>query len=233
MSLSRTSIVLKNPANGKMAAWCPNAKIGTSTMCATISNIILGKKIEAYENLDGGHGWFYKHVKSVKDYVLDGKEQELCSMEMSFTFIRNPWERLISAFLEKVATRVILVPGFHNATFSQLIHALKDINPNQMNGHFMPVSARCLTGVADYTKVYKIEHDFEQSIAEAFNSLGVSRHHTLDVLKKVGARNQNSQHHRGLSDRREMYKNEALVDIVARLYADDIAFGRYAMDKVG
>lgn len=233
LSMPGNALVLTNPANGKKAMWCPNAKIGTSTMSAAIATIFLGKTIDEYNNVKGRHTFVRAAVKKVTDFK-NGMEKQLCNMDISFTFIRNPWDRLISAYLDKVATRKIVVPGFYNATFPQLLYSLKEVHPGQMNGHFMPVSSRCLTGIANYTKVYKIEHDFEHSIADIFSTLGVSRHRTLNVLKKMGARNQNSQHHRGLRDRQEMFHvSNGLANLVARLYADDIAFGRYSFDKTG
>merc|ERR1712113_1295230 len=79
--------------------------------------------------------------------------------------------------------------------------------------------------------MYKIEDNFEDSIADVFSHLGIERKHTREVLKIIGVRNHNDGHESALDARKEAYNTPELRQIVADLYADDIKLGDYAFDK--
>ena len=79
--------------------WCPNAKVGTTSMYDPFYKVI-------------GTGG---HVRCIKEFpnkcapfvsmgVIPEKErQKLCERGFTtFTFVRNPYERVLSAFLDKI-----------------------------------------------------------------------------------------------------------------------------------
>lgn len=216
---------------------CMNPKIASSTVSSAVYHILEGQPIDTeHQAHDSKHARNFVRGQQVSDYVKRGKEEELCDLVSIFTIIRNPWDRVKSAFADKVNSEVF-VPGHlnGNATFSEFLHALQDTEPSDMNGHWKPVSENCYTGVVNYTDVYKIEHGIEHPIRSVFEKLGVSSQHTRNMLKKIGVRSQQSHNSHGLAARREMYNTETtkkLKQIVEDVYADDIAFGGYEFDKL-
>jgi len=79
--------------------WCPNAKVGTTSMYDLFHKVL-------------GTG---EHVRCIKEFpnkcapfvsmgVIPEKErQKLCERGFTtFTFVRNPYERVLSAFLDKI-----------------------------------------------------------------------------------------------------------------------------------
>jgi hypothetical protein len=211
---------------GYKALWCPNAKVGTSTVFSVIAKIF-GKGTGS--NRDARSAG---EQLSVKSLIAKGKEQALCSVDFSFTFQRNPWDRVRSAFFDKV-NRVVFVPNKRNATFSDFLLAVRGSRSQSMNAHWMPVSTRCLTAGPDkymYTNLYKIEEHFEESIVEALHRIHIDPHRTRQALKEVGRQNVGGSDH-SIDARLNAYKDGTLRDIIQEIYRDDIQVGNYHFDK--
>ena len=105
----------------------------------------------------------------------------------AFTFTRNPWERMVSAYVGKVAlgaTRDRDRKGgevglywnvTHSVTFSQFIRWLATV-PADYDEHFEPDSLRCGPAVGSYSFVGRME-TYENDIKLVLDQLGWS--HTL------------------------------------------------------
>jgi hypothetical protein len=224
VSVPHSGVVLEH--KGYTALWCPNAKIGTSTIFAVIAKIF-GTGTDS--DLDARSAGKQSSVSSL---VAKGKEQALCNVHFSFTFQRNPWDRVRSAFLDKV-NRVVFVPNKRNATFSDFLFAVGRSHPGSMNAHWMPVSTRCLTAGPEkytYNKLYKIEEHFEESIVEALHRIHIDPHRTRQALKEVGRQNVGGSDH-SIDARLNAYKDGTLRDIIQEIYRDDIQVGNYHFDK--
>jgi hypothetical protein len=216
-----TSSVLLEHA-GKKALWCPNAKVGTSTIYSVMASILSKGEVS------NGDARSLGQQTSVNSLLATGRERALCSVDFSFTFQRNPWDRVRSAFLDKI-NRVAFVPHKKHATFADFLYAIRRTDPRAMNAHWMPVSTRCLTAGPleyKYSRLYKIEEHFEDSIVEAFSHIGISEAQSRRALNEVGQRNAGSSDH-SIDARLKAYHSKTLADMVHEIYQDDIKVGHY------
>jgi hypothetical protein len=219
--LPRDGVLLEH--GHKRILWCPNAKVGTSTIFSTFAYLV-GKhgrsNSEARE-----HG----QQTAIHKIVQSGHEQKLCdAIPFSFTVIRNPWDRVRSAYLDKI-NRVIFVPHQKKATFEQFLRAISKVDPLSMNAHWRPISLRCVTAGPNrfsYSKVYKMEKHFDESIAEAFVHLGIPKERTRAAMKKLGQQNVGEADHT-IEARMKAYKNSHSRKIIQDIYHDDIEVGGY------
>eukprot|EP00927_Polykrikos_kofoidii_P008442 TRINITY_DN1349_c0_g1_i5.p1 TRINITY_DN1349_c0_g1~~TRINITY_DN1349_c0_g1_i5.p1 ORF type:complete len:298 (-),score=39.05 TRINITY_DN1349_c0_g1_i5:74-967(-) len=219
--LPREGILLER--GQKRILWCPNAKVGTSTIFSTF----------AY--LNGEHSVSNSDARadgrqtSIHNLVQSGREKKLCdAMPFSFTVMRNPWDRVRSAYLDKI-NRVIFVPNHTHATFQQFLHAISKSDPVSMNAHWKPVSQRCVTAGPNrfsYSKVYKMERNFEESIAEAFAHLDIPKVRTRAMMEKLGRQNVGKEDHT-IEARVKAYKDPDARKIIEEIYHDDIEVGGY------
>jgi len=207
----------------KRILWCPNAKVGTSTIFNTFSYLVREHvALNRNARADGQHSSIHKIVQS-------GHEQKLCdAIPFSFTVMRNPWDRVRSAYLDKI-NRVAFVPNHRHATFQQFLQAVSKVDPASMNAHWQPVSQRCVTAGPNrfsYSKLYKIEEHFEESIAEAFAHLGIPKVRTRAAMDTVGRRNVGQADHT-IEARVKVYEDPDARKIIEEIYHDDIEVGGY------
>jgi hypothetical protein len=207
----------------KRILWCPNAKIATSTIFSTFAYLA------GYNAASNGEARADGRQTSIKNIVQSGQGKKLCdAIPFSFTVMRNPWDRVRSAYLDKV-NRVVFVPGHEKATFHQFLHAISKSNPSSMNAHWQPVSERCATAGPDrfhYTKMYKLEHHFENSLVEAFAHLGIPKKHIREAIEKVGQQNVGESDHT-IKSRLKAYPSDNTRKIIREIYHDDIEVGGY------
>eukprot|EP00927_Polykrikos_kofoidii_P062794 TRINITY_DN575_c0_g1_i4.p1 TRINITY_DN575_c0_g1~~TRINITY_DN575_c0_g1_i4.p1 ORF type:complete len:314 (+),score=49.43 TRINITY_DN575_c0_g1_i4:55-996(+) len=224
VTVPRSTILLEN--DGKKALWCPNAKVGTSTVFSLIAELLGGGFVSNGDARGAGQ------QTTTQNLFDSGREQALCDVDFSFTFLRNPWDRVRSAYLDKV-NRVVFVPNKEHATFGDFLHAIDGSVPTAMNAHWMPISTRCATAGPNqftYSKLYKLEDHFEASIVEAFTYIGIPAERSYEALDKVGRQNPGDSDH-SLAARLDAYKSEDLRRIVFETYRDDIEVGKYRFDS--
>jgi len=221
MKLPRDGVILEH--RKKKILWCPNAKVGTSTIFSTFA--YLAGERSASNSEARSHG----RQTTIHKLVRSGREKSLCgAIPFSFTVLRNPWDRVRSAYLDKI-NRVIFVPGFKNATFKKFLHAVSKTDPRSMNAHWTPVSTRCATtgpNRFEYSKVYKLEKHFGESLAEAFAHLGFSAARTREAMEKFGQQNVGREHHT-VETRKKAYRDREMHHIIRDIYRDDIELGGY------
>jgi len=207
----------------KRILWCPNAKVGTSTIFSTFDYLVGERSAKPGEARSDGQ------QTSIGRLVQDGHIKKLCSaIPFSFTVIRNPWDRVRSAYLDKI-NRVIFVPGHQDASFNQFVNAISKTDPSAMNAHWMPVSHRCVTTGPNrfhYSKVYKLEEHFEESLEEVFTHLDIAKWRTRAAIEEIGRKNVGKSDHT-IDSRLEAYANTDARKVIPQIYHDDIAFGGY------
>ena len=130
---------LVEPESGLI--WCPNAKAGTTTMTKILQN----KLDPNYKKLYGPRDRLSPSAQAkcfdASAMSLDAK-QAFCERgnALSFTILRNPWERTASCYLDKVA-KGIIAPDWdtsHIMTFSQFVQWLsKNGDSAALDHHFM------------------------------------------------------------------------------------------------
>jgi len=171
----------------------------------------------------------------------------LCSRPfVALTTVRNPWDRLISAFIGKVvvhpdkgsnAREIAAAYGIERACelqFQQVIRFV--VRQRRPNIHFMPESERCGPERLPYDAVAHIEHGFESTLSEVSVRLGFGKppfkkhisttddcaksnfceSHYLNMLNRSSA-----------AERRRKFYTSELSHLVAMRFATDIETWNY------
>lgn len=146
--------------------WCPNAKVGTTTWYEILRRRLMPTQRtmprcfpSACPDRRDYHGMYPLVVP--KQMPGDGR---LCDRRrfVSFTFVRNPWDRLASAYLSKiergasvrdrqalaVQERIRKLFGLRPQqpiAFGQFVRWVVQQNASTMNPHWKPHSERCDT----------------------------------------------------------------------------------------
>jgi hypothetical protein len=141
---------LVEPESGLI--WCPTSKAGTTTMTEILQN-----KLDPRSNAN-----LSKKLWNTRDRLSPGAQakcfdastmswdakQAFCERgdALSFTILRNPWERTVSCYLDKVA-RGEIAPDWdtsHIMSFSQFVQWLSSHGDSAaLDIHFMSWSFRC------------------------------------------------------------------------------------------
>mmetsp|Transcript_49883 Transcript_49883/g.108454 ORF Transcript_49883/g.108454 Transcript_49883/m.108454 type:complete len:329 (+) Transcript_49883:58-1044(+) len=227
---------------GKNGLWCPNAKVGTTTVYRALTNIPgwiplkEGKPTRCYPTTPTSHTaacWYHSKagdplMRSVTQMIKHGKGHELCDA-FTFTFVRNPWDRLRSAYLEKIASGKFELAG-KEPSFSEFVRFVASQEPNTMNMHWRPVATTCLTAgddekVARYNKIYRLEDGLNNQLFEALSHTNLNYPKVEEafmsrppsILDRVG----NYTTGDGLHEKSE------LVRLVTKTFARDIKMGGY------
>lgn len=145
------------------------------------------------------------------------------------SFVRNPYSRLLSCYLDKFAGDAPTAPGIlrdlpgHRPpeSFATFVHQITEQTDFAMNPHWRPQVGNLLFGTIPYTFIGRFEA-YAEDYVRAFATIGV----VGDDVPALRHLNKSRKHGVGLG---EYYDNE-LHELVYRRYrADFEAFG-YAYD---
>lgn len=232
--------------------WCPNAKVGTTTWY----EILRRKLTPRLKTLPRCFPTACPDARAGKrpprNYPLVLPKRMsgavgLCDRRrfVSFTFVRNPWDRLASAYLSKIARptikdrqalavqeRIRTLFGLRRGkriAFGQFVRWVVQQNVSTMNQHWKPHSERCDTLYTPFEFIGRYE-TMQEDILHVLGLLGWSP--TL-----IPATHWSSLDRSGLASMRQneteklhaLYKDdpyhstrEQLVELVAQKYRDDI-----------
>ena len=124
-----------------------------------------------------------RHLESP---ISESDKKFLCSKPfVALTTVRNPWDRLISAFIGKVvvhpdggggAEGIAAAYGIKRACEVQFQQFIRFVSrQHKPNIHFMPESERCRPERLPYDAVAHIEHGFESTLSEVSVRLGFDK----------------------------------------------------------
>jgi hypothetical protein len=134
--------------------------------------------------------------------IPEKERTKLCERGFTtFTFVRNPYERVLSAFLDKIGRCHVdkqgkftsQAPGYEHycvsirakfrlgdrdpVTFAHFVRWLKTRRSDEFNQHWMSYRARCATGnhkaAAHYDVVGRLESGMNSTLGLLFDKLGV------------------------------------------------------------
>jgi len=135
------------------------------------------------------------------------------SNHYKFCFIRNPWNRLVSCFADKVVNKLSVIECW-DKDFDYFVNYVSKQNLNFCNKHFKL-----------QTKLFPIKNiDFIGKMENFSNDLNK----VMDKLDlEFQIKHLNKSQHKHYT---EYYSNETRK-IVEKLYKDDIEFGNYVFGK--
>eukprot|EP00184_Porphyridium_aerugineum_P004682 CAMPEP_0184697552 /NCGR_PEP_ID=MMETSP0313-20130426/4491_1 /TAXON_ID=2792 /ORGANISM="Porphyridium aerugineum, Strain SAG 1380-2" /LENGTH=292 /DNA_ID=CAMNT_0027156365 /DNA_START=107 /DNA_END=985 /DNA_ORIENTATION=- len=85
---------------------------------------------------------------------------------LKVAIVRNPFFRLASAYIEKIQSKKMELPGYPNGkipTFAEYINIITTVeDAKQLSDHFREQSSLCGFDYIDYNYIIQVEHDFQQ-----------------------------------------------------------------------
>ncbi|KAM7296332.1 carbohydrate sulfotransferase 11 [Ixodes scapularis] len=205
--------------SAKKVGYCYICKVASTTVKAIFGQLL---NISHMGNtLDSIHTAFHEHVRTVSPMTfLQRSSQESYRTAM---FVRHPFERLVSAYVDKVlgprAENVYFyehywndMPGVRNTgrnlTFPEFIDYILNQTVNQMNAHWTPYYVTCQPCAVKYEFVGKLETG-NRDFALFFETLGLR-------LEDIPQQNKGSDH--GFRKSAREFFKELTFDQVMRLY---------------
>ncbi len=152
-----------------------------------------------------------------------------------FIFVRNPYTRVLSAYLDKIARkndnkarkiftqRLSLDPN-EDMSFKQFLHHLKKQSPRIMDPHWKPQTTYLFGGLIDYHFIgyfENFERDFKQMLKLIYPKF---QEESFENKKKAGGHHTHSQ-----SRLRDFYNNQT-QELVYEIYKEDFYNFNYSIE---
>ena len=220
--------------------WCPNAKVGTTTWYEILRRKLMPHLSAMPRCFQAGcpDRSVYKGPYPLTVPGSMKERSELCDRGrfVSFTFVRNPWDRLASAYLSKIARpkvkdkqarevqdRVRGVFGLKRnskVSFGHFVRWVVQQNSSTMNAHWRLHSDRCDTLHTPYEFIGRYE-TIQEDILHVLGLLGwspalIPATH-WSTLSRGASTALNAS-----SKLLKLYDSPQLVELVARKYRNDI-----------
>jgi tetratricopeptide (TPR) repeat protein len=150
-----------------------------------------------------------------------------------FTFVRNPYSRILSGYLEKFLrphkdwtmyrTQLGFDPDIkkHPVSFVEFLRRVREYHPSKLNSHF--AQQRYILGLdrsMRYDFIGRLE-DMSSDLPYVLSRL--DQNQAVDVLHQA-------PHARNASEKLQQYYGEEEKALVAEIYADDFKYLGYGLD---
>jgi len=157
--------------------WCPTAKAGTTSMIEMLNRRFNGNHVDLARTFDAASRLVGKAAEACVPAGSMRREAKrlFCAQQnaLSFSIMRNPWERVVSGYVEKIVAgqqrpelreRIVHDLGLpadaaDAITFPQFVLWLSETEPSPDDDvHIMPWSMRCGTVVpSNYSMISDTE----------------------------------------------------------------------------
>lgn len=172
-------------------------------------------------------GVTYDSLSSVKREVPNPRTLSLAEVlhfgsYYSFTFVRNPYARVLSAYLDKVATgnpHYAATPGSGQAASPEGFEVFLDFleaGGLHANRHWWPQTDLLYKPADQFSFIGKVER-MEQDMEEVLRNIRVAHDSKADFQKPHSVKTRATS----ASNRLETFYSAKARDIVGRLYRDD------------
>lgn len=152
---------------------------------------------------------------------------------LRFTFVRNPYSRLLSGYLQKISLcsgtleregrsgrcRKLKLPEHDEVSFGEFVRAVVSRSPHLLDMHWRPQILLTLPDLIDYSFVGRFER-FAADLSQVWDRLGIDRGMTV-------AR---QEHRTETEERLQEYYTPEIQSIVYSAYARDFETFGYARD---
>ena len=175
-----------------------------------------------------------QHTHGETQLITASQARRLRTTHFSFSFVRNPFDRLVAAYnnkileIEDVPLPMKQMGLYHEMSFDDFIHLVCTANPSQMDNHVRPQSEILLTEKKLVPKfVGRIEH-----MKQHWNLL--KRRMKLEGLPPLGLLPQKNVRRDNHTDIKDYFKTTLLVDKVLERYAIDFKrfYTDYSIDEL-
>jgi len=201
----------------KKFIFCEVPKTGISTIKKTLAELIENKNID-YNVHD-------RNKFILKSPCKNQLTQEEFNQMYKFTFVRNPYTRVLSAYLDKIKKNTIekkQIYDFVNfplekeMSFLDFLRVLEMMPPVNINPHFRPQYLNLCYPLVKYNFVGRFEYferDFRFILEKFFSKnvkLSIVNHHKTEASKKI-----------------EQFYNVNTIRLVQKIYAQDFLYFDY------
>ena len=178
---------------------------------------------------------FWKHHTHGETKLITPQQAlRLRSTHFSFSFVRNPFDRLVAAYNNKIleideVPRPMRRMGLrHNMPFPQFIDTICRSNPDELDNHVRPQSDMLLAhGILVPKFVGRMEH-----INEHWRRL--RRRMKLENLRTLGFLPRKNVRRKGREDILDRFNSTKLIDAVLERYSQDFErfYAAYSVDEL-
>mmetsp|Transcript_2470 Transcript_2470/g.7372 ORF Transcript_2470/g.7372 Transcript_2470/m.7372 type:complete len:437 (+) Transcript_2470:152-1462(+) len=212
------------------AVYCPLPKVACSNWKALFRML---NGYSDYKNLALAHDKSQSGLKYLKDFSKEEVKGMLADPEyLKFVFVREPYSRLLSSYLDKFTDRLLSSPEFlkffdqlvgykHRKegkeafvpTFEQFIKFVDRQKPEEMNEHWAPQIFLCQVGSFPYDYIGR----FEKYAEDANNVLHALKQATIRFPSQADLNFASV----GTTSKMQSFYTDELRSIVAKKYADE------------
>lgn len=184
--------------------WFRVAKAATTTILDHLSEhtkISFCNRINIYENKE--NVW--------QEYLM-WKNRMYSNNYFKFAFIRNPWDRLVSCYFNKMAQNYENFNKNNFKTFDKFIYYISSIDTKVCDRHYRLQTELYPINKIDFVGRFE---NFSDDFGFVCDTIGISKHKQFKVMKK--------SKHRPY----EQYYNKATQQIIKNKYEQDIELLEY------